>query len=92
MITTVVAVSFSLYMLLDPAAGFAAFMQLTYLSIKFKIFVMILSTGGFICAYVAERKVFTWLARALGKAHDSIWPHRRKKRKEYKLLLEKMRT
>ena len=91
MINTVAAVLFSLYMLLDPAAGFAAFMQLTYLSIKFKIFIVVLATGGFVCAYVAERHVFAWLAKVLGKVHDSIWPHRRKRRKEYKLLLEKMR-
>ena len=90
-ITTVAAVLFSLYMLLDPSAGFAAFMQLTYLSIKFKIFVMVLAAGGFVCAYVAERSVFTWFSRLIGKVQALVFPQRRKKRKEYKLQLEKMR-
>ena len=78
-------------MLLDPGAGLAQFMQLTYLSLKFKIFILVLVAGGFACSWIAERKVFLWLARVIGKTHDRIWPHRRKKRKQYKLLHEKMR-
>ena len=91
-ITIVAAVLFSMYMLLDPAKGLADFMDLTYLSIPFKLFIIVLGAGGFICAYGAERKVFVWLARMIGSAHDWIWPHRRKKRKEYKVMLEKMRV
>ncbi|KAK4697021.1 hypothetical protein P7C71_g989, partial [Lecanoromycetidae sp. Uapishka_2] len=41
--------------------------------------------------WTAERNVFLLLARFLGKAYKSLWPDRRKKRKEYKLLLEQMR-
>ena len=78
-------------MLLDPAESFARFMQLTYLSINFKIFMIVLAIGGFACAYISESNIFPWLARIVGKTHDRIWPQRKKKRKEYKLLLEKMR-
>lgn len=90
-ITIVAAVLFSMYMLLDPGAGLTRFMQLTFLSINFKISILVLATGGFLCAWVAERKVFLLLAKAVGVVHDRIWPDRRKKRKVYKLLLEKMR-
>ena len=90
-VTIVAAFLFSTYMLLDPGTGLAKFMQLTYLSLNFKIFIFILVAGGFACSWVAERRVFLWLARIIGKTHDRIWPQRRKKRKEYKTLQEKMR-
>ena len=66
-------------------------MQLTYLSIMFKLFIMILAIGGFGAAYIAERSIFIWLARLIGDFKDTVLPSRKKKRKEYKLLLEKMR-
>lgn len=66
-------------------------MQLTKLSVNFEVFMLLLALGGFACAWIAERRVFLWLARLLGKLHDKLWPHRRKKRKEYKRILEEMR-
>ena len=66
-------------------------MQLTFLSISFKGFLLVLAAGGFACSFLAERKVFPLLAKAIGEFHDWMWPSRRKKRKEYKLLIEKMR-
>lgn len=66
-------------------------MQLTKMSVNFEVFVLLLALGGFACAWIAERRVFLWLARLLGKLHDKLWPHRRKKRKEYKRILEEMR-
>ena len=91
-VTIVVTLLFSVYMLLDPGAGLAEFMQLTFLSTNFKLFIVVLVTGGFVCAWIGERHIFPGLAKAAGSTHDWIWPQRRKKRKEYKLLLEKMRT
>ncbi|MCJ1247270.1 hypothetical protein MMC30_004484 [Trapelia coarctata] len=90
-VTIVAALLFSAYMLFDPGARLSSFMQLTYLSMDFKIFIIILAIGGFLCAWIAERRVFLWLARLIGQTHDWIWPQRRKKRKEYKILLAKMR-
>ena len=78
-------------MLFDPGARLAKIMQLTEMSVDFKIIVLVLALGGLACAWVAERTVFIWLARLLGKLHDRLWPHRPRKRKEYKILSEEMR-
>ena len=78
-------------MLLDPGVWLAKFMQLTEMSVNFKIFILILALGGFACAWVAERYIFLWLAGFLGRIHDKTWPQRRKKRKQYKVLLDQMR-
>ncbi|MCJ1256606.1 hypothetical protein MMC24_004430 [Lignoscripta atroalba] len=90
-VTIVAALLFSAYMLLDPGVWLAKFMQLTEMSVNFKIFILILALGGFACAWVAERYIFLWLAGFLGRIHDKTWPQRRKKRKQYKVLLDQMR-
>lgn len=78
-------------MLFDPGAWLANLMQLTYLSVDFKVFVLVLASGGLASAWIAERRVFLWLARLLGKLHATLWPQRRKKQKEYKRVLGEMR-
>lgn len=78
-------------MLFDPGAWLANLMQLTFMSVDFKVFLLVLASGGLACAWIAERNVFLLVARFLGKAHGTLWPHKRKQRKEYKLLLEQMR-
>lgn len=90
-VTVVATTLFSVYMLFDPGVWLANLMQLTDLSIDFKFVLLVLALGGLACAWIAERVMFLWLARLLGKLHDTLWPHRRKKRKEYKRLLEEMR-
>ena len=91
-VVTVVTTSlFSAYMLFDPGTWLADLMVLTPMSLDFKAFLLMLALGGFACSWISERRVFLWLARVLGKIHDNLWAHRRKKRKEYKLLLEEMR-
>ena len=89
-VTIVVALLFSVYMLVDPGIWLSDVMNLTELSINFRLFILILALGGSTCAWIAERHAFPWIARLLGQAHDRVWPQRVKKRKEYKLLLEKM--
>jgi len=79
-------------MLYDPAEWLSRFIQLTKLSRKFRIFMLILSLGGFGCAWLAERRFFPWLAAVIAQTHRFVLPEHRKKRKAYKLLLEKMRT
>lgn len=91
MVTIVAALLFSSYMLFDPAEAFANFMQITRMSVDFKAFILVLALGGFAIAWIAERRAFFWLARSIGKTHDTLWPHRRKVRKRYKVLSEKMR-
>ena len=91
-VVTVVASSlFSAYMLFDPGPWLAKMMVLTPMTFDFEVFLFVLALGGLACAWISERNVFPWLARSLGKVHDRLWPSRRKKRKEYKLLLEEMR-
>ena len=90
-VTIVVTSLFSFRMLFDPGVWLSRLMQLTDMSADFKVFVLVLALGGFACASIAERRVFMWLARLLGKVHKRVLPHRRKKRKQYKQLLEEMR-
>ena len=78
-------------MLLDPGEWLAQLMQLTPMPVDFKMFILVLAIGGFICAWVVERHVFPDLARLIGQLFARIWPHRRKKRKEYKLVLAEMK-
>lgn len=89
-VTIVAALLFSTYMLLDPGSSLANFMHLTYLSVSFKLFILVLAAGGFVCAWLGERYVFQRVASVAGRLHDWVWPQRRKKRKEYKMLQEKM--
>jgi cation-transporting P-type ATPase 13A2 len=81
----------AVYLLMDPSDTVIRVMQLTYLSMAFKCFLAIVAAGGFLISYLAERNLFPWLSKVIGTLHDTIWPQRRKKRKEYKLLLEEMR-
>ena len=90
MVTIVVTCLFSFYLLFDPGIWLSNLMQLTEMSLDFKVFALVLALGGLACAWVAERRVFLWLARLLGKLHDTLWPRRRKKQKGYKRILEEM--
>ena len=91
MVTIVATTLFSAYMLFDPGDKLANLMQLTEISVDFKIFVLVLALGGLACAEIFERRVSLWLARLLEMLNDGLWPRRRKKRKEYKRLLQDMR-
>jgi len=90
-ITIVAASLVSAYLLLDPADWLVHLMQLTPMSVDFKTFLLALALGGFACAWIAEGRIFPWLARMFGRVYDMLWPRRRKKRKQYKLLLSEMR-
>ena len=90
-VTIVIALLFSSYMLFDPAEALTSFMQLTGMSAEFESFILALALGGFACAWIAERRVFPWLARVVGRKHIIRWPGHIKQRKRYKILLEKMR-
>ena len=77
-------------MLLDPGSWLVHLMQLTPMDTEFKIYILMLAFAGLLFAWAAERQGFLWIARWLGKAHDTLFPQRRKKRKEYKRLLVDM--
>lgn len=87
-----VALGLSAYMLFDPADWLYDLMELTWMSASFKIFLLVLAVGGFACSYAAERLFFPNLAKWIGKAGQRLRPGHKKKRKEYKIILESMRV
>jgi hypothetical protein len=90
-VTIVATVLFSCYMLFDPAIWLASFMQLTYMALDFRVFILTLGVGYFIMAWVAEKYLLVRLAKVLGLAKEKLggFP---KRRKAYKLIQAKMRV
>jgi cation-transporting P-type ATPase 13A2 len=89
-VTIVVALLFSCYMLLDPALWLASFMQLTHMSVDFRLFILVLGCGYFLLAWMGERYVLPRLAKVLGLVKGNLgrFP---KQRKAYKVIMGKMR-
>lgn len=90
-VTIVVALILSLYMLLDPAKWLADFMDLTEMSLDYELFLLILALAGFGIAYGAERYLFQAVAKYIGRLNRVLRPFHQKKRKQYKEILEAMR-
>lgn len=89
-ITMGVTLAISSYMLFDPAPWLADLMELTWMSVDFRLFILALAAASFLCSYLAEKKIFQPLATAIGKLRVKLGG-KKKKRKEYKLILEGMR-
>ncbi|KAG4034048.1 hypothetical protein MFRU_003g00260 [Monilinia fructicola] len=89
-VTIVVALLFSLYMLFDPSQWLANFMQLTELSWDFEVFILILGIGYISLAWSSENYLLPKLGKYLGILKTSI-TRKPKQRKTYKLVLEEMR-
>ena len=89
-VTMLVALAISSYLLFDPAPWLERFMELTWVSKMFRIFILVLAIGSFACSYLAERLIFPRLARLIGKTAQR-WSRTPKKRKEYKVIQEAMR-
>ncbi|KAK5061350.1 hypothetical protein LTR84_007892 [Exophiala bonariae] len=87
-VTLVVVLLMSLYMLLDPAKWLANFMDLTEMSLDYELFLLALATTGFAGAYLAERYFLPVLAKYVGKLKLYLRPSHPKKRKLYKLIAE----
>jgi cation-transporting P-type ATPase 13A2 len=90
-VTIVVTLLFSVYMLLDPAHWLMKFMQLTPMDLDYRIFLVVLGFGGFGLSWIAEKHVLPQAAKLIGKANARFRPNHPKKRKQYKLLQEEMR-
>ena len=92
-ITTIfVTLAITLYMLFDPAKWVKQVMELTYMDVPFKTFILTLGLGNFILAYASERILFPGLATWIGVAKVRLGGKRmQKKRKEYKIIAESMR-
>lgn len=90
-ITMVVALLISTYMLLDPAKWLYDLMGLTFISDNYKGFMLVLALGGFCCSYAAERFLFPQLAKLLGRLKQAMHPNEPKKRKQYKMIQDSMK-
>lgn len=90
MVTLVVTLIFSSYMLFDPALWLYNLMQLTGMSLGFKGWLFALAVGTFGIAYISERHLFPELARVVGQGIRKLRGNRLKKRKQYKVLLEEL--
>jgi len=90
-VTIVVALLVSVYMLLDPSEGLMRFMQLTSMSWDFKTFIMLLGCGYIALAWVSEKYLLPAIAKYLGVLHTWVTGNPKQKKK-YKTVLEKMRT
>lgn len=89
-ITMVVALLVSTYMLFDPAPWVLKLMQLTYMDFDFRGFLVVLAIGGFALSYTSEKYVFPTVAKAIGKLKQRL-SKGEKKRKQYKEILQSMR-
>jgi len=90
-VTIVVALLFSSYMLFDPSEGLSSFIQLTYLSWNFKTFILALGLGYIAVAWTSENYLLPRLAKLLGQAKTRL-TRKPKKRKEYKLIQGGMKS
>ena len=90
-VTIVVALLVSLYMLLDPPKWLADFMDLTEMSLDYELFLLVLAMAGFGIAYGAERHMFPALAKYFGRLNRVLRPSHQKRRKRYKEILEGMK-
>ncbi|KAK6433634.1 hypothetical protein LTR95_010188 [Oleoguttula sp. CCFEE 5521] len=89
--TMMVALGISSYMLFDPAPWLYELMELTWMSEYFRIFILVLATGAFACSYLSEKLLFPRLAGVVGRLKLKL-SGKQKVRKEYKVILEGMRT
>ena len=76
-------------MLFDPADWLYRFMELTYMTWDFRVFILVLGIGYFFIAWVGEQYIFPRLAKYLGLLRQKMG--KKKERKQYKLIQERMR-
>jgi len=89
-VTIVVTLLFSCYMLFDPAVWLASFMQLTDMALNFRIFILVMGCGYFCLAWSAEKYFLPRLAKLFGITKERLGKMP-KRRKVYKVIQEKMR-
>lgn len=91
MITILAALTLTVYMVFTPAHWLKKFMQLTKISPSFKITLLVLGVVYLIVAWVSEHYIFPKLARGFGQAKLAVTKNA-KKRKEYKVILERTKA
>lgn len=90
LVTIIVDLFISAYMLFRPSQWVVDVMQLTFMSDGFRSWLVALALGVFALAWIAEKNIFPRLAQILGQARARLQPNYRKKRSMYKVLLEEM--
>jgi cation-transporting ATPase 13A3/4/5 len=88
MTTIFLALAIVMYMVFTPASWLRKLMQLTRISTSFKITLLLLGLTYLVFAWICENYIFQRLARAIGKAKTAI-TKTAKKRKDYKIILER---
>ncbi|PVI07557.1 P-type ATPase-like protein [Periconia macrospinosa] len=91
-VTILVTLLVATYMLFDPADWLKSLMQLTYMDVGFRVFLLVLGVGNFAVAYLGEKVVFPVVARWIGVAKVKLNKGVGKRRKEYKIIMEGMRV
>jgi cation-transporting ATPase 13A3/4/5 len=89
--TIIIDLAIAGYMLFRPSEWVASVMELTFMSDGFRSWVVALALGAFALALLAETIAFPHLARIIGHIRARLRPNYRKKRRQYKILLEQMR-
>jgi len=90
-VTMMVALGISSYMLFDPARWLSDLMELTGMSVKFEVFLVVLALGGFAVMWIGEKELFPRVAKGVGRLWARMRPGKGKERKQYKIILEGMK-
>jgi cation-transporting ATPase 13A2 len=93
MLTMLITLAFSVYLLFTPAHALYHLMQLTKMSTSFKFFLSALALVGFAGSYLGEKWLFPFFAMVVGHwkngGVDANGKRRKKQgRKLYKIVLE----
>ena len=76
--------------MLGPAHWLKKLMQLTWISLSFKLTILFLAVLYILCAWVFEKQVSQTLVKAFAHIRNAV-SRKPKQRKAYKTILEKMR-
>ncbi|KAJ5641572.1 hypothetical protein N7490_005572 [Penicillium lividum] len=88
--TIIVDLLIGVYMLFRPSEWVMSVLELTIMSDSYRGWILALALGMFALSWSAEVTVFPRLARIIGHTRTRLQPNYRKKRRQYKVLLEGM--
>ncbi|PCG95941.1 ATPase, P-type, K/Mg/Cd/Cu/Zn/Na/Ca/Na/H-transporter [Penicillium occitanis (nom. inval.)] len=92
LVTLFLTLALSTFMLSETSDIVMTVMQLTPIPWSFEFFLVILAICSFAASWVAENYVFPALARIIGYTIALVRPKQEKNRRQYKVLLERMRS
>lgn len=89
MATITITLLLTFYMIFIPADWVQDLIQLTKTSYDYKVLIVVFGAAYLALAWTSENYVFQRLAKAIGKTKEAT-TKQTKKRKEYKLIQERM--